>query len=90
MERVLGIRPVISKSIIIDRVSDPVPFRAGKVGAVKVATGGCPAVAFGNDRDEYELMAAATEFAVAINPDARLRLIARERLWPIQIVKMAR
>lgn len=67
-ERVVGIQLAREGGRYLDRIEGPVTYRVGKPEALRAACGRAPRVAAGNGSNDAELLEAATDLAVAVNP----------------------
>jgi phosphoserine phosphatase len=80
-EKILGARVEIENGIITDRLVR-VPTGIGKPQAILEVIGRPPDAAFGNSRWDAEMLRIA-RYAVAVNPNLDLEILAREREWTI-------
>lgn len=80
-EKILAASVEVENGIITDRLIR-VPSGIGKPEAILQVIGRPPDVAFGNSRWDSEMLRIA-RYAVAVNPNADLEQLARERDWTI-------
>lgn len=80
-EKILAASVEVDNGIITDRLIR-VPSGIGKPEAILAVIGRPPDVAFGNSRWDSEMLRIA-RYAVAVNPNADLEQLARERDWTI-------
>ena len=72
-ERVVGIRMAVEDGIVTDQRVGPITYRGGKPAALRAVSGAAPVLAMGNGSNDRELLEAATQLAVAINPSSKPR-----------------
>jgi HAD superfamily phosphoserine phosphatase-like hydrolase len=80
-EKILAASVEIDNGIITDRLTR-VPSGIGKPKAILEVVGRPPDAAFGNSRWDTEMLQIA-RYAVAVNPNPDLELVARQRGWTI-------
>ena len=80
-EKILAASVEIENGIVTDRLIR-VPSGIGKPQAILEVIGRTPDAAFGNSRWDVEMLRIA-RYAVAVNPNPDLEILARERQWTI-------
>jgi phosphoserine phosphatase len=80
-EKILAASVEIENGIITDRLIR-VPSGIGKPQAILEIIGRPPDAAFGNSRWDVEMLRIA-RYAVAVNPNPDLEILARERAWTV-------
>jgi HAD superfamily phosphoserine phosphatase-like hydrolase len=80
-EKILAAAVEIENGVITDRIIR-VPSGIGKPQAILEVIGRPPDAAFGNSRWDAEMLRIA-RYAVAVNPNLDLEIMAREREWTI-------
>jgi HAD superfamily hydrolase (TIGR01490 family) len=83
-DHVIAVQTVVKDGVITDEIVEPVPFREGKVDAIKSVIGGQPIIAFGDSMNDVPMLKYARSLAVVINPSDALRKVAVETQWAIQ------
>jgi phosphoserine phosphatase len=80
-EKILAASVEVENGIITDRLIR-VPSGIGKPQAILEVIGRLPDAAFGNSRWDAEMLRTA-RYAVAVNPNPDLEILAREREWTV-------
>ena len=80
-EKIIAASVEVEKGIVTDRLIR-VPSGIGKPQAILEIIGRPPDAAFGNSRWDAEMLRIA-RYAVAVNPNPDLEILAREREWTI-------
>jgi phosphoserine phosphatase len=80
-EKILAASVEVENGIVTDRLIR-VPSGIGKPQAILEIIGRPPDAAFGNSRWDAEMLRIA-RYAVAVNPNPDLEILAREREWTI-------
>ncbi len=82
-ERVLAVATAVRDGVLTGDLLHPFPYGPGKAEAIRLRLGRAPEMAFGNTASDIPMLEMATCLAVAVEPDAELARVARERGWAI-------
>jgi len=83
-DHVIAISAVVKDGLITGEVIEPVPFREGKVDAIRALIGRTPNVVFGDSVNDVPMLKIATTLGVTINPKEALARLASENHWATQ------
>lgn len=71
--RVIGVRLRVLEGVLQGLRIGPIPFRSGKARELHEHTGRAPRLVLASGSDDRELLEAATDLAIAVNPSPRQR-----------------
>jgi len=69
---ILGVKSVIKKGIITDRMVNPIPQDEGKMEAIETFIQGKPLLVAGNSRGDKEMIEFSSELKIIVNPDEHI------------------
>ena len=83
-DRVVAVAARVADGRITDQLIEPMPYKAGKVAAIRQVIGRTPDLVFGNSEGDAEMLAFARIAAIVINPSESFAAYCEEQGWLIQ------